>query len=134
MIEGRLVMIPAKPLQYLERWRLHNRLFFDDVQLLGLRTEGNWHRIVISQQDWGADTPSLEDIERTMIEVYRLTRLPIHQELGGYEARAYLQNRFAVFDVRPVNCARSAAGVIVPFDVIPQVFGQADAVALSEMR
>jgi hypothetical protein len=68
------------------------------------------------------------------MEAYNLARLPVHQELGRYEARAYLQGRFAVFDVRPANCARSPSGLIVPFDVIPQVFGHADAVILSELR
>ena len=63
-----------------------------------------------------------------MIEDYRLERLPTRDFLGGYEARAYFHGRFAVFDLRPVNCARSARGIIVPFDVIPQVF------TLREMR
>ena len=65
-----------------------------------------------------------------MIEDYGLERLHLHEPLGGYEARAYALRRFVVFDVRPVNCARSATGLIVPFDVIPQVVGLADAVAL----
>jgi hypothetical protein len=54
MVSGRLLMTNATPLQYLERWRLHNRLFYNAVELLGLRTEGPEHRIVISQKDFGA--------------------------------------------------------------------------------
>jgi hypothetical protein len=133
MIEGRLLMTPAQPLQYLERWKLHNRLFFDDVELVGLRTEGHFHRIVVSQQDWGSDAPTWEELEQSMLEDYRLERLTLNELLGGYEARAYMLKHFAVFDVRPINCARSARGIIVPFDVIPQVFRPANAAALRRL-
>jgi hypothetical protein len=120
MIDGRLMMAPASPLQYLERWRLYNFLFNDEVRLVGLRTEGNRHRIVISQRDFGSDTPTWEDLERSMTEDYKLGRLPMHQQFGGYDARAYLRSRFAVFDVRPANCARlPGSTLIMPFDVIP---------------
>ena len=122
LVEGSLMMIPATPLQYLQRWRTHNHLFFDDVEFVGVRNEGQSHRMVVSQQDWGDNTPTWDEIDRTMVEDYRLERLPTRDYLGGYEARAYFHGRFAVFDLRPVNCARSTEGIIVPFDVIPQVF------------
>ncbi len=87
MVEGALMMVPASPLQYLERWKTHNHLFFDDVELVGVRSNGPSHRIVVSQQDWGDDTPTWEQIERAMVEDYRLERLPTKDSLGGYEAR-----------------------------------------------
>jgi hypothetical protein len=123
-------MTPATPLQYLRRWVLHNRLFFDNVELVGLRIEGCYHRIVITQRDWGDHIVDWEEIDQAMHADYGLKRLPISQQLGGYEARAYCHGRFAVFDVRPVNCVRSAEGIIVPFDVIPQIFSHRNAARL----
>lgn len=131
-------MTPATPLEYLERWRLHNRIFFDDVRLLGLRTEGHSHRIVISQQDWGDNIPSWEEIEETMIQDYLLERLPLSETLGGYDARAYtiklIGRHTVIFDVRPLNCARSTKGLIVPFDVIPRQYSAKDAEALRRLN
>ena len=134
MSEGRLLMTPASPLQYLERWRLHNRLFLENVELVGLYTERFTHRIVISQQDWGADTPNWDEIDRAMVEDYQFERLRIRGDFGGYDSRAYFFKRFAVFDVRPVNCARTASGLVLPLDVIPQIFTRAEANILRTLR
>ena len=45
VVNGKPSMHPATPLQYLERWEIHNRLFYDDVELVGLHSEGFSHRI-----------------------------------------------------------------------------------------
>ena len=127
LIGSRLEMLPASPLQYLERWRVANRLFFDDVRLEGVWSEGATRRIVVSQPDIVGEEPTWEEVERAMWEDYGLRRLPGDDALGGYEARAYFRGRFGVFDVRPVNCVRTADGEVVPIDVIPRVFGRADA-------
>ena len=68
-----------------------------------------------------------------MTEVYGLRRLHVNAFVGAYEARAYANSRFAIFDVRPANCVRTAEGDVVPFDVIPQAFNRADAAVLRNL-
>ena len=75
-----------------------------------------------------------ERIDQAMVEDYGLKRLLLDESLGGYEARAYIKGRFVVFDVRPVNCSQSSDGLIVPFDVIPQVLRLADAIDLRRQK
>lgn len=139
-VEGigeRLEMLPATPLQYLERWLTANRLFFDDVRLEGVWREGAHRRIVISQRDIVGTEPTWEEVERAMREDYRLARLPVDDHLGGYAARAYVRGRLGVlvgvFDVRPVNCVRTDSGDVVPIDVIPRVFSRAEAAIVAHI-
>ena len=65
---------------------------------------------------------------------YRLHRLNTDASVGGYAAGAYAGNRLAIFDVRPQNCVRTSEGIVVPFDVIPQVLNRQDAAALRRLR
>ena len=126
-------MFPATPLQFLRRWHFTNRLFADDVELIGL-VEGREPRIGISQQNLPGEAPSWEELHRAMTEVYELRQLHTDAPMGAYEARAYAGERFAIFDVRPANCMRTPEGDVVPFDVIPQAFNRADAAVLRNLR
>ena len=134
IIEGKVGLFLATPLQYLQRWRFANRLFGDDVQLVGLTEEGNYLRIVVSQRDLVGEAPTWDELHFAMTEVYGLHLLNTEASVGGYEARAYAGDRFAIFDVRPQNCVRTAEGDVVPFDVIPQVLKKADAALLHGLR
>ena len=118
LVDGKLQMFPATPLQFLRRWRFTNRLFADDVELIGL-VDGREPRIGISQRDLSGEAPSWEELHQAMTEVYELRQLRTNASLGAYEARAYARSRFAIFDVQPANCMRSPEGEVVPFDVIP---------------
>lgn len=80
------------------------------------------------------EAPTWEELHATMTETYGLHLVDTKASMGGYEARAYAGNRFAIFDVRPPNCVRTAEGDVVPFDVIPQVLNRQDAVALKSLR
>lgn len=133
LIGERMEMLPATPLQYLERWLVANRLFYDDVRLEGVWSQDATRRVVVSQPDIVGSEPTWEEVERAMREDYRLQRLPVDDALGGYEARAYFRGRFGVFDVRPVNCVRTADGDVVPIDVIPRVFNRAEAAIVARM-
>ena len=134
LIGGRLDMFAATPLQYLRRWRFANQLFADDVELIGLAKEDRRWRIVISQRHLKGEAPTWDELHAAMTGVYGLHRLNTVNSLGGYEARAYAGNRFAIFDVRPANCVRTSEGDIVPFDVIPQVLNRKDAALLRRWR
>ena len=66
--------------------------------------------------------------------MYSLFRVNTCASVGGYEARAYAGDRFAIFDMRPPNFLRTAEGDVVPFDVIPQVLTRKDAATLRNLR
>ena len=134
LLDERVQMFPATPLQYLRRWRLANQLFADDVELVGLAEEGRKLRIVVSQRDLVGEAPSWEEIHHAMTGICGLHLLGTSASVGGYAARAYAGNRFAIFDVRPANCVRTAEGDVVPFDVIPQVLKREDASTLRALR
>ena len=133
LFAGRLQMLPATPLQYLRRWRFANQLFADDVELIGLAIDGSQTRIVISQRNLRGEAPNWEELHLAMTEVYGLHRLKTNVSVGAYEPEAYAGNRFAIFDVRPANCVRTAEGDAVPFDAIPQAFSRADAAVLRNL-
>ena len=134
LLDGQIQMFPATPLKYLQRWRLTNRIFADDVELIGLVEVGSQPRMVISQRDLVGEAPTWEELHFAMTQTYGLHLLTTNTAVGGYEARAYAGNRVAVFDVRPQNFVRTVEGDIVPFDVIPQAVNRADAAALRRLR
>ena len=134
LLEGRIGMFAATPLQYLRRWRLANRVLADDVELIGLAEDSRKLRIVISQRNLRGEAPTWEELHAAMIGVYDLQRVNTNASVGGYEARAYAGKRFAIFDVRPANFVRTAEGDVIPFDVIPQVLNRQDAVTLRGLR
>ena len=134
LLDGQVRMFPATPLKYLQRWRLSNRIFADDVELVGLAETGSQLRIVISQRDLVGEAPGWEELHVAMTRIYGLHLLNTSTSVGGYEARAYAGNRVAVFDVRPQNFVRAAEGDVVPFDVIPQAINRQDAATLRQLR
>ena len=126
-------MRPATPLEYLERWMIGNRHFGDDAQFLGISKVYGESRLVISQRDIVGESATWDEIEHTFTGTLPMRRLHTPETLGGYESRAYALGRIAVFDVRPVNCVRTSIGVVVPIDVIPQIFNRRDASVLSRL-
>lgn len=128
-----LIMRPATPLEYLERWRIGNRYFGDDAEFLGISEAHQGRRLVISQRDIVGESATWEEVENAFTTILPMRRLHTPEALGGYESRAYVFGRIAVFDVRPVNCVRTSRGVVVPIDVIPQVFNRWDASVLARL-
>jgi hypothetical protein len=126
-------LYPATPLQYLERWNIHNSLFADSVEMLGLAGRGYIRRIVISQPDIIGDDPTWEEIGHAFVQQLGMHELALGKQLGGYDSRAYFVGRIGVFDVRPANCVRTASGAVVPIDVIPQFFSRQDADVLKRL-
>lgn len=125
--EYKLMMLPATPLAYLNRWRVANRLFGEDTDLVGLYCEPAAQRIVVSQKDAQGSAASWNDIEAAFCDKLGMQRILSTDPLGAYEARAYKRGRIAVFDVRPANCVLLASGTLVPIDVIPQALSRREA-------
>ncbi|MDB6169630.1 MAG: hypothetical protein JWM88_2494 [Verrucomicrobia bacterium] len=113
------IFLPGTPLTYLKRLRLHNALFGDTLELLGIQQEGYKLRIVTSQPDIVGEAPSLEEMEKLLREDYRCQRLQV-PPMGFYKSYSYLRDHVAVFDAHPANCVVTAEGVLVPIDFIVQ--------------
>lgn len=128
-------MLPATPLQYLQRWHIANRLFGQATELLGIYRGTSGNRIVVSQQDAQGRNATWEEIESTFVDELAMPRVLSQDPLGAYDARAYKRGRYAVFDVRPVNCVvLSASGALVPIDVIPQALTRVESRTLDGIR
>ncbi|MDR1192138.1 MAG: hypothetical protein LBK60_10855 [Verrucomicrobiales bacterium] len=134
VIDGRLVMTNASPLQYLERWRVHNYLFNDDVRLVGLKkVSPGINRIVISQADVIGEPATWEQLEDTFVRKAGMCRIPYDYPLGGYESCAYFKGRICIFDVRPGNCLVTKKNEVFAIDVIPRFFSRTDANAIERL-
>jgi hypothetical protein len=121
-------MLPATPLEYLERWQTNNKLFGDLVELVGIQRTPSGPRLVISQPHVPGEVSTWEEIEETFARKSRMSRLRIEKPLGGYDARAYFKGRVGVFDVRPLNCFHHAVThELAAIDVIPRTFSRAEA-------
>lgn len=127
VVEADLIMLPATPLQYLDRWRTHNLIFFDDVELVGVSQALEGPRIVVTHADVAGESPSFEQIDEMFLGGMKFAKLNVSRNLGGYDAAAYFWGRVGVFDVRPVNCVLNGDGLVIPIDVIPHYFKRRDA-------
>jgi len=129
--EKQLLMLPATPLQYLERWKSHNSLFGDDVEFLGIKGDA---RLVISQRHAPGGDATWNEIEETFVNKAGMQELPLDGTFGGYESRAYFRGRVAVFDVRPQNCVRiTGTDELFPIDVIPMHLTHGEALIFKDI-
>lgn len=125
VVDGQIIMAPATPLQYLDRWRVGNSFLGDSAEFWGMRHSTSGRSLVISQPDVPGEPPTWEELEDTFRQQFALQRLALSEPLGDYKSRSYFSGRIGVFDVRSLNCVLTASGFIVPIDVIPQVFTSA---------
>jgi hypothetical protein len=113
-----LVLGKATPLQYLERWRLFNAVFGDDVRLERVLKVGYGLSIVVSQRDITGAAPELDEI----VEYFAargFQPLP-HSQDAYYRA----DDDLIAMDAHQANLVLTAEG-IVPID-IPVFRGSAD--------
>ena len=114
---GEPLFLPATPLEYLRRLRLHNSIFGDRLVLLGIQGEGSALRIVTAQSDIVGEAPSLEEMDRRLRESEGFARLAI-PPMGYYKSLSYLRGNVALFDAHPANCVVTREGTLVPIDFI----------------
>lgn len=110
------MLLPARPLQYLERLRLQNRYFGDSIRFIGITADAKERRLIISQPDIIGRPPTWEEIDEWFLH-HGFTKLNV-KSLGGYDSVAYAGHGVGAFDVRPVNAVISADGVLLPIDVM----------------
>jgi hypothetical protein len=105
-------LMPATPLEYLDRLTLHNELFGRSMMFLGLvRQEKGWS-FVTSQIFLRGEKPSIAQIAAFMAENG-------FRKLGDENAYFRESDHLAVFDAHARNFVL-VDGIPVPFDVIPQ--------------
>lgn len=102
----------ASPIDYLERWLLHNELFGDDVRFVGALLEGDQLRLVISQPAIAGVPATLEQISDffTNNGWYRFT---VGKELAFYEP----ERQVAISDTHRGNIILMDDGLLAPIDL-----------------
>ncbi len=116
LADGQASLFPARPLQYLDRWAIHNRAFGDDVSVVAIADEGPWRQsIVIRQRHFAGKVPSQEDLSRCLrARGYR--ELDVRDPVG-YGGKTFVSGEVCISDVRPAN-ALFMEGDIVPIDFL----------------
>lgn len=124
-------LVPALPLEYLERLLLCNQVFGDDLHLDGVALEEGELVILTSQPALIGEPPTCEEIEAFFHRVWfqPLAGLP----LGNPGALAFYRDldEVAAFDAHPGNFVKDHSGVILPIDLI---LVRADAALQSALR
>lgn len=111
-------MAPARPLEYLERLSLQNRLFGDNLRFVGIaRTAGQ--RRIVTRQDLVMGRPARwEEIVHMMNEL-GFTKLRHNHGIGYEDSYAFVRDDAVVFDLRPANVFVTDDDIIIPVDTIP---------------
>jgi Serine/Threonine/Tyrosine Kinase found in polyvalent proteins len=105
-------LMPATPLEYLDRLALHNAIFGDDMLFLGLVRQAKGWSLVTSQVFLRGEKPSIVQIEAFMRENG-------FRKLGDENAYFRQHDSLAIFDAHARNFVL-VDGIPVPFDVLPQ--------------
>lgn len=114
------MLLPATPLQYLERLHLSNILFGDDVAFRCVEAEGYHTRIVTSQRDVVGQDPTWQALHG-WLEAQGYARIEGPRPLGAYDAEAWRRGRVHLFDVHPGNVVLTPPGELIPIDIICQL-------------
>ena len=118
----------CSPYEYFERWHLHNELFGDDVEILGVVKTLEGLRTAIIQQ-------SIEGKNATEGEISAFFEDSGWQQFRFFTESAWFDPRtsIVVSDTHPGNLIKTADGALVPIDFRVQKIGGAilDAVKAS---
>ena len=105
-------LAPASPLEYFDRWAIHNDLFSKLTQVVGIFDSAGCPQILVVQKALQGEIPTISDVDTFM-------RLAVFKPLQNMEF-AWKNDALGVciFDARPANFL-SILGNPVPFDLIP---------------
>ncbi len=110
------ILLPARPLQYLERMRMQNRYFGDAIRFVGISADAKQRRMIIMQPDITGRPPTWAELDEWFHgQGYR--KLGV-RKLGAYDSVAYAGHGVGVFDVRPANVVVSDDQRLFPIDLI----------------
>ena len=112
-------MVPAMPLEYLERLMLQNEIFADNLGFVGVGGEPDGRRIITRQNIVEGRAARWEEIIRLMVDELGFSKLRHNHGIGYDDSYAFIRDDAVVFDMRPANVFATEDGVIVPVDCIP---------------
>jgi hypothetical protein len=105
-----LVLGKGTPFLYLERWRLFNETFGDDVRLEAVIPVGYGLSILVSQRDISGEAPELPEISRYFRE---RAFLPVPDARDAFYRPT---DDLLALDAHKANLVRTAEG-LVPIDI-----------------
>ncbi len=108
----------ALPLEYLERLKLQNNLFADDMRLEGVALEDSKLVIVTSQEAIPGSAVTAEEMTTFMGKLWFKPLRGL--SLGRPGALAFYRDldEVAAFDAHPGNFVKDDEGVVLPIDLI----------------
>jgi hypothetical protein len=115
-------MVPAMPLEYMERLMLQNEIFRDNLRFVGIGGDDGARQIITRQNIVTGKPARWEDIIQLMVDDLGFIKLRHNHGIGYDDSYAFVSDDFAVFDMRPANVFVTESGVIVPVDCIPVRF------------
>jgi hypothetical protein len=118
-LEGKPRLSNGDPLEYLERLILHNEVFGDFTDFVGIGGVPNNRRIITRQERVKGREARWEEIIRLMVDELGFTKLRHNFGIGYEDSYAFIREDVAVFDMRPANVFMTAPGVVVAVDSIP---------------
>jgi hypothetical protein len=114
--QGQPYLLNALPLQYLERLLLQNEVFGDAIEIAGLWHDAAGQHIVSTQPHIRGRPATLNEIRSGMAEL-GFSELP-WRGIGYEKAPAFHLDDICVWYAHPANMVLTAAGLLVPIDVI----------------
>ena len=103
-ISDRLHLLPATPIQYLERLDLANVVFGDDIRFVGVdvpRDRPHSHMIRTTQPFVEGDAPAVPEILAWLKDAG--FEREADAQIGAYNAMCFRRDDLWLFDVRPAN-------------------------------
>jgi len=102
----------ASPIAYLERWHLHNELFGDNVQFLGVVDEDGQLRMVIQQQAIAGEPATLAQIHDFFVQ-NGWKRFKAGDEVAYFDP----EREIAISDTHRGNLILIEGGLLAPIDL-----------------
>lgn len=113
---GQPTLTHALPAEYLHRLLLSNRIFSDEVRLIGVCRESEGLVVITTQPTLVGEAATLDEM-LTFFAARRFAHLPGF--CAGYRGSLSFYrdlDQVAVFDAHPANFIRDQTGIILPID------------------
>ena len=112
-------MVPALPVEYLERLILQNEIFGNPLTFVGMGEEPHSRRLITRQKIVVGKPARWEEIIRLMVDELGFSKLRHNHCIGYDDSYAFMRDDTVVFDMRPANVFITEDGIVLPVDCIP---------------
>lgn len=118
-LDGQPRITNGDPLEYLERLILHNEVFGDFTDFVGIGGIPNNRRIITRQAHVKGREARWDEIIRLMVDDLGFTKLRHNYGIGYEDSYGFIRDDAAVFDLRPANLIVTDSGLTIAVDSIP---------------